>query len=161
VAREDSSVSHGIEIRHERADGAAGRVLLAEYFTDVERRLGEFDASRTAPASTQEMARPRGAFLVLYADGRPLGCGGVKTLEPGVGEIKRIWIVPAGRRRGHARRLLAALEDAARGLGHRIIRLDTAAAMPEAQALYASSGYREIPAYNDNPYAARWYEKRL
>jgi GNAT superfamily N-acetyltransferase len=107
------------------------------------------------------MAPPRGTFLVLYADDRPVACGGVKTLAAGTGEIKRMFVAPDARGRGHARRLLAALEDAARNLGHSRIVLDTAAPLAEAAALYLSSGYRHIEPYNDNPYAAAWFEKLL
>ena len=66
-----------------------------------------------------------------------------------------------GPRLGIGRGLVGALESAAAGLGCRTVRLDTAAYLTEALALYQSLGYREIPAYNDNPYAAHWLEKRL
>ena len=65
------------------------------------------------------------------------------------------------RRRGVARRLLAALEDEARRLGYRRVVLDTAAPLGEAEALYRTAGYQVVPAYNDNPYAAHWFAKDL
>jgi hypothetical protein len=57
--------------------------------------------------------------------------------------------------------MLRALEEAARGLGCARIVLDTAAPLDEAQKLYTAAGYVSIPAYNANPYAAAWFEKRL
>jgi GNAT superfamily N-acetyltransferase len=69
--------------------------------------------------------------------------------------------VPEARRRGHARRLLTALEDAARALGYERVRLDTGARQPHARALYTSAGFKPIPDYNDNPKAAYWGEKVL
>ena len=107
------------------------------------------------------MAPPTGTFLVAYLGDDAVGCGGLKTLAPGLGEVKRMYVAPEARGRGLGRRLLAALEDAARDLGLRALRLDTNERMPEARRLYETSGYRAIPPYNDNPYAAFWFEKRL
>jgi GNAT superfamily N-acetyltransferase len=85
----------------------------------------------------------------------------VKTLGPGLGEIKRMYVAPHVRGRGLARRLLAALEDAAWRLGHDRVRLDTGPAQAHAKALYESAGYVEIPDYNGNPHASYWAEKKL
>jgi ribosomal protein S18 acetylase RimI-like enzyme len=59
------------------------------------------------------------------------------------------------------RRLLLALEKEAAGLGIGVLRLETNASLHEAQALYRRHGYREVPAFNDDPYADHWFEKRL
>ena len=72
-----------------------------------------------------------------------------------------MYVVPDARGRGLARRLLAAIEDAARELGYERVRLDTGASQPHARALYESAGYHEVPDYNDNPYAAYHAEKLL
>jgi GNAT superfamily N-acetyltransferase len=72
-----------------------------------------------------------------------------------------MYVVPEARGRGLARRLLEALEDAARATGHRVARLDTGARQPHARALYESAGYRAIGDYNGNPYAVFWGEKAL
>jgi hypothetical protein len=53
------------------------------------------------------------------------------------------------------------LEAKAIEFGCRSIRLDTNAHLTEAVGLYRSSGYLEVRAYNDNPYAAHWFEKSL
>jgi GNAT superfamily N-acetyltransferase len=69
-----------------------------------------------------------------------------------------MYVVPEFRRRGLARALLAGLEEAAREMGHTLMRLDsTAATWP----IYRDAGYREIPDYNGNPHADHWGEKRL
>ncbi len=101
-----------------------------------------------------EMEAPGGAFLLLDEDGTPVACGGLRTLDAGaaLGEVKRMYVVPAARRRGHARRLLAALEDAARAVGL------FAAARHERRparggALYRACGYVEIADYNGSPTA--------
>ena len=148
-------------LRAERADGPAGSRLLAAYFADRARLPEAFDPDLGAPASADEMGPPTGTFLVAYLREEAVGCGGLKTLAPGLGEVKRMFVAPEARGRGLGRRLLAALEEAARDLGLRVLRLDTTERMPEARRLYESSGYRQVPRYNDNPYAALWFEKRL
>jgi len=87
----------------------------------------------------------------------------VTTLDAaaGLGEVKRMYVVPAARRRGHAGRLLGALEDAAREIGLTRLRLDTNAQQPEALKLYEACGYAEIPDYNGSPTATHWFEKAL
>ena len=72
-----------------------------------------------------------------------------------------MYVVPQARRSGVARALLAALEEAARGLGYRIARLDTGSRQPHAQAFYEASGYRRVENFNDNPAAEFHGEKRL
>ena len=87
--------------------------------------------------------------------------GGVKRLDDDACEIKRMYVVPEARGRGLARRLLDELEDAARGLGYRIARLDTGPQQPHAQRLYESAGYAAIGNFNANPFASFWGEKAL
>lgn len=72
-----------------------------------------------------------------------------------------MFVVADARGRGHARVLLRALEDAARERGCEEIVLDTASTLHEAAHLYVREGYEEVERYNDNPYAARWFQKKL
>lgn len=90
-----------------------------------------------------------------------VGCGALKRLEPGAGEIKRVWTSQAARGKGVARAIMARLEGIAKSEGLRAVRLDTNASLTEARAMYLRMGYREIAAYNDNPYADHWFEKLL
>ena len=151
-----------IEVRRERADESPGRELLAAMLAELETIFGEpLHPGRTPSATAQDFDASRGgAFVVLYEAGRAIACGGLKRLEPDVGEIKRMYVVPAARSRGVARRLLGALEDAARARGYARVRLDTGP-QEHARALYDSAGYRRIADYNGNRYAAYWFEKAL
>jgi putative acetyltransferase len=102
-------------------------------------------------------------FLVVLADDHPVACGAVRELQPGVGEVKRMFVRPEWRRRGIARRLLTALELKARDLGYEFLRIETGVGQPEAIALYQSAGYTAIPpfgVYIGNP-ASVCFEKRL
>ncbi|WP_405587732.1 GNAT family N-acetyltransferase [Streptomyces sp. NBC_01092] len=143
-------------------DGAAPDALacLDAYAADLDERFPEgFDKDDLV--RPEEVSGDAGAFFVAYEEGRPVGCGALRRLEPGVGEIRHVWVSPTARRLGLARRLLAALEQEATTRHLTVVRLDTHAALTEAQAMYRASGYTAIPAYDDNVYASHWFEKRL
>jgi len=72
-----------------------------------------------------------------------------------------MWLTPSVRGLGVGRRLLAELERHARDARVAIIRLETNRALSEAIALYRRSGYVEVDAFNAEPYAHHWFEKRL
>lgn len=142
-------------------DGAAARHCLDAYFRELgERFESGFDPALSVSADPGELTPPDGVFLLASLDGRPVGCGALKRIGRGVGEIKRMWVAPSARGLGIAQRLLDALEGQAAAFGLRTLRLDTNRTLGEARALYLRNGYREIPPYNDNPYAHHWFEKR-
>lgn len=146
----------------EDPDSPDAKWCIGQYFAELgERFEGGFEAGRSIPADAGDLRPPRGTFLVARLDGRPVGCGTVKATEPGVGSIKRMWVSREMRGIGVGRRLLLALEKEAAGLGMGLLRLETNASLHEAQALYRRNGYREVPAFNDDPYAAHWFEKRI
>jgi GNAT superfamily N-acetyltransferase len=135
-----------IELREEPADGAAARALFAQYMALVRERSGIVDLAPIERifATEDAFAAADAAWLVAYADGAPVACGGLRTLAPGVGEIKRMFVAAPARRRGVGRRLLRALEQRARTAGHERVRLLTTPMLSEACALYAAEGYTEI-----------------
>jgi ribosomal protein S18 acetylase RimI-like enzyme len=93
--------------------------------------------------------------------GEPAGCGALKFRPGASAEVKRMWVSPAVRGLGLGRRLLAELETQAAAYGVRVLRLETNQALAEAVALYRSAGYREVPAFSDEPYAHHWFEKAM
>jgi GNAT superfamily N-acetyltransferase len=150
-----------IEVRRVRGDDPVARSFVAAMEAWVTENFGPPTPDRTSTVRAEEMAPPGGTFVLVYEDGMAVAGGGVRRLEDGVGEIKRMFVLPAARGRGHGRRVLDALEAAAAELGHRRLRLDTAQSMTTAMALYRSAGYRDIPDYNGNSYASFWGEKVL
>jgi GNAT superfamily N-acetyltransferase len=131
--------------------------LIAAVLAEYDELVGS--PLRGGPSATAEdFSPPSGAYIVGSVDGRVACGGGVKTLRDGIGELKRMYVVAAFRGRGLAGALLSALEDAARGLGHRAVRLDSQA---PTWPMYQARGYREIEDYNGNPHADCWGEKRL
>jgi len=136
--------------------------LVEAMIADVAQHYGRIDVPGMPTARPEEFGPPGGVFLVGFDDeGRAVVGGGVKRLEPGVAEIKRMYVAPEVRGQGIARKLLAALEDAARELCYERVRLDTGPKLPAAEHLYRSSGYHEIPDYNGNFKASFWGEKTL
>jgi GNAT superfamily N-acetyltransferase len=150
-----------VVVRPERADAEPGAGLLREYYAEVQALYPDWSPEKGSTADVAEMGPPGGRFLVAYLDGAPVACGTVRRLDEATGEIKRMYVRRDARGRGVARALLAELEEAARELGYERVVLDTGERMPEAQALYRSSGFRETADYNRNPWAVVWFEKRL
>jgi len=85
--------------------------------------------------------------VVLYQDGQPAGCGAIKEYEPGVMEVKRMFVPPAARGKGLATAILKELENWAAELGYEKCILETGDTMPDAIALYKKNGYLSIPNY--------------
>lgn len=135
---------------------------LQKYYAELAARFpGGFELHADDAPDADEIAPPGGCMLLARLFGEPVGCGAIRTLSPGVGEIKRMWISPEVRGLGVGRRLLAELERAAIARKLHTVRLDTNGSLAEALHLYRTSGYREIPRYNHNPYGQHWFEKTL
>lgn len=108
-----------------------------------------------------DLVPPHGLFLLARVDGRPAGIGGVRHLDTEVAEVKSMYVSPEFRGTGLGRRILARLDEIAAEHGCRAIRLDTSDYLTPAVGLYRSSGYVEVPAYNENPKADLWFERTL
>jgi GNAT superfamily N-acetyltransferase len=138
-----SMVSFAVE-----APGAPdSRWCIEQYFAELDRRFESgFDPARSISADFEELTPPRGALL--FHNRAPA-------------ELKRMWVAPEVRGLGLGRRLLSELERLARTRRVRTLRLETNRSLTEAIRLYRSAGYREVHAFNAEPYADHWFEKRL
>ncbi|MEJ7734491.1 MAG: GNAT family N-acetyltransferase [Polyangiaceae bacterium] len=145
-------------IRRVDPDDPDAAALMSAYFEELRARLGGFDR----PSAEQLRSdAATGVVLVAHDTATAVACGSLRLLDAETAEIKRMFVTQGARGRGHARTMLRALEGEARARGCARIVLDTAAPLAEAASLYLAEGYREVAAYNDNPFAARWFEKRL
>lgn len=138
-------MSARVELRAESASADASQALFSEYLRLVRERLGDaFVPTERIFATRDAFGGAGAAWLVVYEDERPVGCGGLRPLDPGVGEIKRMFVTGRARGRGHGRRLLRELERLAVARGHRIVRLLTTEVLGEALAPYEAEGYRVV-----------------
>jgi GNAT superfamily N-acetyltransferase len=107
-------------------------------------------------------APPAGNAWLAEVDGMVAGCVALKPLEPGIAELKRLYVAPPARGQQAGRALVTAALDYAVGAGYGAVRLDTVASMVTANRLYAKLGFRPIGAYCHNPLPdARFFERRL
>ena len=139
----------------------AARECVARYFAELAARFDAgFDPRRSISAEAAELTPPRGYFVLATRHGEPVGCGALKCHRD-FGEIKRMWVATSSRGLGIGKRILRRLEELARRRRIPVLRLETNKALKEAQALYRTSGYREVKPFNDEPYAHHWFAKRL
>jgi len=108
--------------------------------------------------SVEALQKPHVCFLGIEDGGVLVACGAVKLMDddPAYGEIKRVFVLEAHRGRGHARRIMGALESELRCRGIALARLETGISQPEASGLYEALGYRRrgpFGSYPDNPYS--------
>jgi DNA-binding MarR family transcriptional regulator/GNAT superfamily N-acetyltransferase len=136
------------------------RACVRAYFTELASRFdGGYDPSLDISVSDEEMTQPAGLFLVAVLHDEPVGCGALKFRPDAQAEVKRMWVAPLVRGLGLGRRLLTELERRAAAQNVRTVRLDTNRNLSEAINMYRTSGYSEVPAFNQGPYIHHWFEK--
>jgi GNAT superfamily N-acetyltransferase len=152
-----------IKFRDARVDAGPGAVLAQAMRAEIADMYDglELDGAEMPRAGPAELSPPGGAFIVGFADGEPVCCGGVKRLDARTCEIKKMYVVPEVRGRGVARALLTALEGKARELDYEVARLDTGPRQARARQMYERAGYVAIGNFNGNPVATFFGEKPL
>jgi GNAT superfamily N-acetyltransferase len=135
-------------------------IRRADLTTDVSRALiealnTELRGSYSEPRAThfhldpEEVADGHGAFLVIYREETPVGCGALRLLDAETAELKRMYVLPTLRGKGLGRHLVAALEAEARALGVQRLVLETGIRQAAALALYRATGFHPIPLYGE------------
>jgi putative acetyltransferase len=143
-----SAIETPLEMRREELSAPIVQQFIAKLNSELEARYPEEGANffRLDP---EEVSEGRGVFLVAYANGEPVGCGAVRQNEPGVFEIKRMYVDPRVRGRRVGRQIVDTLEAHARRLGARRIVLETGPRQPDAIAMYQHAGFTEIPLFGE------------
>lgn len=160
-------MEHAEPVAIVEASTPAGIAEMRALFAEYQQWLGEDLSFQDFPAELDSLAAlyapPGGRLLLARApDGAAAGGVGMKGLEAGVCEMKRLYVRPRWRGLGLGKRLAEAVTQAGANAGYRLMRLDTLARLHEAVALYRSMGFREIPPYYENPMEGVLYmEKAL
>jgi DNA-binding MarR family transcriptional regulator/GNAT superfamily N-acetyltransferase len=151
-----------LEIRPTDPDAPEAVACLQAYFDELVARVDSVGpAMFTLPDPHADSYRPpQGRFLVAWSDNLPVGCVSLRPLDPATAEVKRLWVHASARGQGLARRLMTTIEDEARAMGHRHLKLDTNSALTEAIALYRASGWTDIDPYTGPP-GDTWMGKAL
>jgi len=151
-----------VEIREVDPSHPDARQCFRAYFAELDARSDSgFDPDAGISAEPHELTPPAGCLMIAYLHAEPVGCGAVKHHPGEPSEIKRMWVSGTARGLGIGRRMLEELEARVAASGATVARLETNRALVEAIALYRSAGYREVPPFNDEPFADHWFEKRL
>ena len=162
-ATSDTAAMPSLAIVSAAPASAAACELLRAYFDDVASRyLGRAaTACEVDAAIRDDPSDDLAVLLVAWRDGVALGCSGLRLLGHGTGEVTRVFVRSQARRQGIGSALLRELEAAALAREVTTLRLDTRHDLVEARSLYAAHGYREVPAFNDAPYAEHWFAKEV
>jgi putative acetyltransferase len=140
-----------------------GRTLIRALNDELSGVYAEADATHFS-LDPDEVKGGRGAFLIVYRGGGPVGCGAFRLLDAGTAELKRMYVIPTARGSGIGRRLVAALEAEARSLGVRRLVLETGVRQAAALALYQATGFHRTPLYGEyclSPDTSVCFEKQL
>jgi ribosomal protein S18 acetylase RimI-like enzyme len=142
-------------------DGAVARELFA-YLAFLGETLDGEGIDRDIAQWRSTYDGENGVLLVVIEPGGDVvGTAAVRRLEPGIGEIKRMWIRPAHQGKGLGRPLIDACLAEARALGFQRLRLDSERKLEAALHLYRAYGFVEVADYNRNPRAEIWMERPL
>jgi len=146
--RRRTNIPPMLTISREQLDSPIALSLIDALNEELTERYPE-DGANHFELNLEEVADGHGTFLVASLDGEPAGCGALRVIEPGVAEIKRMFVPHGMRGRGIATALLAGLEMAAHELNVRRLVLETGARQPEAIALYRRAGFDFITPFGE------------
>ena len=139
------------------ADRATVESLFREYIASLAEDIGFQNPESELAGLPGKYARPGGVVLMAWDGAQPAGAIAYRMFEPGVCEMKRLYVRPAFRGRDLGRELANELIEDARGRGYRTMLLDTLVSMQSARALYRDLGFRPVEAYYDNPLPGTLY----
>jgi ribosomal protein S18 acetylase RimI-like enzyme len=138
------------------------RLLIREYVESLGLDLGFQGLEEELSQLPGKYAAPEGALLVATSGTTLCGCVAMKKLEPGICEMKRLYVREGFKGMGIGRVLVSHILERAKAKGYRAMRLDSLETMRPAVALYRSFGFEATEPYVFNPLPGALYlEKTL
>lgn len=131
--------------------------LFREYVAALDEDISFQDVSSELAGLPGKYARPSGMVLIAWLGDEAAGVVAYRPIEPGICEMKRLYVRPDCRGHEIGRTLAERLIEEARAAGYRTMVLDTLASMGAALTLYRALGFTPIPAYYDNPLPGATY----
>jgi putative acetyltransferase len=138
-------------------DRALVEGLFRDYVASLDADISFQDVSSELAGLPGRYARPSGVVLIAWIGEEAAGAVAYRPIEPGICEMKRLYVKPDFRGRDIGRTLAERLIEEARDAGYRTMVLDTLASMQAALSLYRALGFAPIPAYYDNPLPGATY----
>jgi putative acetyltransferase len=132
-------------------DRAVVESLFREYVASLAEDISFQNVDDELSGLPGKYARPGGVVLIAREGDEAAGAIAYRMVEPGVCEMKRLYVRSVFRGRGLGRELANELIEDARGQGYRTMLLDTLASMSSARALYRDLGFTPVAPYYDNP----------
>ncbi len=137
-------------------DIAAVKSIFLDYLRFIEDYLGQSLSFQGTEAEFADFPQSYDALWLAQVDGEPVGAVGLKPFGPGEAELKRLFVLPAGRGHGLGEALCRACVDGARAQGYTRLLLDTDRGLSHANAVYERLGFTDVPKYYDNPMDSRF-----
>lgn len=137
---------------------------LTAYFSELDHRIdGGFDPDLTENTSPDEVTPPHGDFFLMteLISGEVIACGAVRKLDDATVELRRIWVTPEHRGKGHARTLVRSLENKVRALGARTAVVSLNTEMTEGIAMFRKRGYEQIEPFHETTTASVFLGREL
>lgn len=143
----------------EDVDGV--RLLIREYVESLGLDLGFQGLEEELSQLPGKYAAPEGALLVASSGTTLCGCVALKKLEPGICEMKRLYVREGFKGRGIGRMLVSHILERAKAGGYRAMRLDSLETMHQAVALYRLFGFEATEPYVFNPLPGALYMEKV
>jgi GNAT superfamily N-acetyltransferase len=134
-----------VSLRPEPYASEGPRWVVAQAEAELVARYGGLDNGELGLTAAM-FDPPAGVFLIARTESRaePIGGAGLRSVAPGTGEVRRLWVDSAWRGRGIGRELMTGIEDAASDLDLSVLRIETGDRQPEAVSLYEGMGWERI-----------------
>ena len=138
--------------------------VLTAYFSELDHRIdGGFDPDLTESTSPEQVTPPNGDFFLMteLISGEVIACGAVRKLDDTTAELRRIWVTPDHRGKGHARTLVRSLENKVRALGAHTAVVSLNEEMVEGIAMFRKRGYEPVEPFHENTTATVFLGRKL